>query len=103
MSFDSFPKSFKRNISHGVARINCTIRRHYLQLGESKTTTGADAAVVLNGRASHNRTQLVSRTGSERSGLRETGLTTAVLLAGLLSRKKNLIVSSTKIITIPTA
>lgn len=55
----------------------------YLQLGESETTAGTDTAVVLDGRAPHNGTQLVDRTRSNGGGLGDTGLTTTVLPAGL--------------------
>lgn len=63
--------------------------RIYLQLSKGEATTSANAAVVLDGRASHNRAQLVNWTGSNSSGLGETGLTTAVLTAGLYRAKKS--------------
>jgi hypothetical protein len=56
----------------------------YLELSEGETTTGTDTAVVLDGRASDNGTQLVNRTGSNSSRLGDAGLTTTVLPAGLL-------------------
>lgn len=67
----------------------------YLQLSNGEATTSANAAVVLDGRASHNRAQLVNWTGSNSSGLGETGLTTAVLAAGLYRSKKSQSVSCT--------
>ena len=57
--------------------------RIYLQLIPGEPTTSPDTAVVLDGRAVHNRTQLVGRTGSDSSGLCETGVTSAVLATGL--------------------
>jgi len=62
-------------------------REYYLQLSQGETTTGTDTAVVLDGRASHNGTQLVHRTGSNGSSLSETSLTTTVLPAGLSQKK----------------
>lgn len=59
----------------------------YLQLSQSETTAGTDTAVVLDGRAVHNGTQLVHRTGSNGSSLGETVFTTTVLPAGLFGRK----------------
>jgi hypothetical protein len=60
----------------------------YLQLGEGETTAGTDTAVVLDGRAPDNGTQLVDGARSNGSGLGDTGLTTAVLAAGLKIRGK---------------
>ena len=59
----------------------------YLQLGKGETTTGTDTAVVLDGRAPHNGTQLVDGARGNSGGLRETGLTTAVLATGLYPKK----------------
>lgn len=61
--------------------------RIYLELSQGETTAGTDTAVVLDGRASHNGTQLVNRAGSNGSSLSETVLTTTVLTAGLESQK----------------
>ena len=61
--------------------------RIYLELSQGETTAGTDTAVVLDGRASHNGTQLVDRTGSNGSSLGDTVLTTTVLTAGLKNRK----------------
>lgn len=55
----------------------------YLQLSEGETTAGTDTAVVLDGRAPDNGTQLVDGARSNGSGLGDTGLTSAVLAAGL--------------------
>lgn len=57
--------------------------RIYLELSQGETTAGTDTAVVLDGGASHNGTQLVDRTGSNGSSLGDTVLTTTVLAAGL--------------------
>jgi hypothetical protein len=45
----------------------------YLQLSESEATAGTNAAVVLDGRASHNGLQLVDGSGSDGGGLGLTG------------------------------
>jgi hypothetical protein len=55
----------------------------YLELSEGETTTGTDTAVVLDGGAPDNGTQLVNRTGSNGSRLSDAGLTTTELPAGL--------------------
>lgn len=65
--------------------------QNYLQLSTGETTTTPDTTVVLDGRASHNGTQLVNRTGSDGSGLSETGITSAVLATGLFGKKKKLV------------
>jgi hypothetical protein len=57
--------------------------RIYLELSEGETTAGTDTAVVLDGGASHNGTQLVDGAGSNLGSLGETVLTTTVLAAGL--------------------
>ena len=62
--------------------------QNYLQLSPGETTTRPDTTVVLDGRASHNGTQLVNRTGSDGGGLSETGITSAVLATGLFEKKK---------------
>lgn len=54
-----------------------------LQLLEGETAASPRAAVVFDGRASHNRTELVDWARSNSSGLGQTGLTTAVLASGL--------------------
>jgi hypothetical protein len=41
----------------------------YLQLSKGETTASADAAVVLDGRASHDGAELVDGTGCEGGGL----------------------------------
>lgn len=58
----------------------------YLQLSQGETTAGADAAVVLDGRASHDRAKSVDGTGSDGSSLGLAGVTSRDLLAGLFSR-----------------
>lgn len=56
---------------------------NYLELSQGETTTGADAAVVLDGRASHNGPQLVHGSGGEGSSLGGTGTSAADLLGSL--------------------
>lgn len=55
----------------------------YLQLGQGEATASTNPAVVLDGGAPHNGTQLVNRARSDGSGLRETGVSAAVLTARL--------------------
>jgi len=55
-----------------------------LQLNERETTAGANAAVVLNGRASHNGAEEVDGTRSDLGSLRNTGVTSGLLLARLV-------------------
>lgn len=55
----------------------------YLELSEGETAAGADLAVVLDGRASDNRTELVDGAGSQSGGLGLTGSTAGSLLASL--------------------
>lgn len=62
--------------------------RIYLQLSEGETTASTNTAVVLDGRAPDNGTQLVDGARSNGGGLGDTGLTTAVLAAGLFVEKK---------------
>lgn len=57
--------------------------RIYLQLSQGETTASTNTAVVLDGGAAHNGTQLVDGTGSDGSGLGDTVLTSAVLTTGL--------------------
>lgn len=63
--------------------LSCLVES-YLELSQSKTAAGADLAVVLDGRASDNRAELVDGTGSQSSGLGLTGSTAGSLLASLL-------------------
>lgn len=63
-------------------------RSIYLQLSEGETTASTNTAVVLDGRAPDNGTQLVDGARSNGGGLGDTGLTTAVLAAGLKIREK---------------
>lgn len=58
----------------------------YLQLSQSEATTGTDTAVVLDSRASHNRSELVNRTGCEGGSLSLAGNASRGLLAGLYSK-----------------
>lgn len=60
--------------------------RSYLQLSQGETTASTNTAVVLDGGAAHNGTQLVDGTGSDGSGLGDTVLTSAVLTTGLNGR-----------------
>ena len=55
----------------------------YLELSQGETAAGADTTVVLDGRASHNRSELVDRSGSEGSSLGLTSSASPRLLAGL--------------------
>lgn len=55
----------------------------YLELGEGETPTSADLAVVLNGRASHNRSQPVDGAWGDSSGLGLTSGAPRRLLPGL--------------------
>lgn len=74
-------------IFSGASRIVCIRPRRrisYLELSQGETTAGADTAVVLKGRASHNRSELVDRSGSEGSSLGLTSCASPRLLAGLL-------------------
>lgn len=60
----------------------------YLELSEGEATTGADATVVLDGRASDNRPQLVDGAGSDGSSLRAARQPTGDLLSGLFSSNR---------------
>jgi hypothetical protein len=62
--------------------------KSYLELGEGETTTGADPAVVPNGRASHDGAQLVDGTRSEGSSLGLTSSASPRLSAGLFEQTK---------------
>lgn len=55
----------------------------YLQLSERETTTGANAAVVLEGRAAHHRPQTVDWAWCELGGLLVAGIASALLATGL--------------------
>lgn len=55
----------------------------YLQLSQCETTAGTNAAVVLDGSASHDRSELVDGAGSQGSGLGLAGVPSRDLLAGL--------------------
>lgn len=72
------------DFNHPSFRISRII---YLQLSPGEPTTGPNTAVVLDGRASHNGTQLVNRTGSNSGSLSETGVTSAVLATGLFENQ----------------
>jgi hypothetical protein len=56
-----------------------------LQLSEGETTAGPDAAVVLDGRASHNGAEEVDGAGGNLRGLGNTGVASGLLLARLSS------------------
>jgi hypothetical protein len=55
----------------------------YLQLSQGETTAGTDTAVVLDGRASDNGSELVDGTGSDGGSLGLAGISAGDLLAGL--------------------
>ena len=55
----------------------------YLQLNQGETTTSTNFAVILDGRASDDRPQLVDGTGSDGSSLGLSDGTTTDLLRGL--------------------
>lgn len=55
----------------------------HLQLLQSEPPTGADAAVVLDSRASDNRPQVIDRSGRNSSDLGKTSISSAVLTARL--------------------
>lgn len=55
----------------------------YLELSQGETAAGADSSVVLDGRASYNRSELVDGTGSQGSSLGLASSASPRLLAGL--------------------
>jgi hypothetical protein len=57
----------------------------YLELSKGEATAGADTTVVLDGRASNNRPQLVDGAGSDGSSLCAARQPTGDLLSGLFS------------------
>lgn len=63
-------------------------RSMYLQLSQSEATAGTDTAVVLDGRASHDRSELVDGTGRDGGGLSLASNASRGLLAGLYSTNK---------------
>lgn len=69
----------------------------YLQLSEGETTASTNTAVVLDGRAPDNGTQLVDGARSNGGGLSDTGLTTAVLAAGLKNSRKRMLVDPSSV------
>lgn len=58
----------------------------YLELGKRKASAGANATVVLDGRASHNRSQLVDGTRRNGGGFCDTRISATELAARLFSR-----------------
>lgn len=58
----------------------------YLQLSQGETTASTDTTVVLDARASHNRSELVDRTGGKGGSLSLASNTSRGLLAGLYSK-----------------
>lgn len=68
----------------------------YLQLSQGETTAGTDLAVVLDGRASHDRSELVGRSGSGGSSLSLTGSSAADLLGGLIPTARSVSLSSSR-------
>lgn len=61
----------------------------YLQLSQGETTAGTNAAVVLDGRASHNGAELVDGAGGQSSSLGLTGRSAADLLGSLCFHSKS--------------
>lgn len=61
----------------------------YLELSQGETAAGTDTAVVLDGRASHNGSELVDGSGSKGSGLGLAGSASPRLLAGLYHTSQN--------------
>jgi hypothetical protein len=59
------------------------VAESYLELSQGETAAGTDTAVVLDGRASHNGSELVDGSGSKGSGLGLAGSASPRLLAGL--------------------
>jgi hypothetical protein len=55
----------------------------YLQFGEGETTSSSNTAVILDGRASDDRSQLVNWSWRDGCSLCDTGVTTSQLAAGL--------------------
>lgn len=70
---------------HGKKCRNSSTNRmlSYLQLNQGETTTSTDFAVILDGRASDDRPQLVDGTGSDGSSLGLSDGTTVDLLRRL--------------------
>lgn len=62
----------------------------YLELSQGETAAGTDTTVVLDGRASHNGSELVDRSGSKGSGLGLAGSASPRLLAGLYHKSQYL-------------
>ena len=78
------PASYDRCVSTSLRIANLGIgASSYLQLGEGETTTGADAAVVLDSRAAHDWPQLVDRARSELGSLFNARGASALLAARL--------------------
>lgn len=61
----------------------------YLQLNERETAASADPSVILDGRASHNRSELVDGARGQSSSLGLTSSTSPRLLAGLFPHKNS--------------
>jgi hypothetical protein len=59
-------------------------QKSYLQLGQGETTSSSYTAVVLDGWASDNRSQLVNRSRSDCCSFRETSIAASELSAGLV-------------------
>jgi hypothetical protein len=69
----------------GIERYDGTKRRdRYLELSQAETTAGADAAVVLEGRAADNGAELVDGAGSDGGSLSSASVAASLLLAGLV-------------------
>lgn len=57
----------------------------YLKLGQGEATAKTETAVVLDGRAPHDRPQLVNGAGGDGGSLCAAGISAAGLLSGLFS------------------
>jgi hypothetical protein len=68
----------------GIERSHDTRREDtYLKLSQAETTAGADAAVVLEGRAADNGAELVDGAGSDGGSLSSASVAASLLLACL--------------------
>lgn len=79
--------SFLQPVSNCVLLLSMS-HLSYLQLSERETTTGANAAVVLEGRAAHHRPQTVDWAWCELGGLLVAGIASALLATGLQQKSR---------------
>jgi hypothetical protein len=63
----------------------------YLQLSKRETATSTNTAVILDGRASHNRSELIHWLWSHERSLLDAVLSTSLLATGLEMKKCQLI------------